>query len=58
MPAMSLRIVDLPDPFAPIRPNVVPSSTSKLTSSRAWNSSKRLARRRKISRSFSVWYCS
>ncbi len=35
MPARSLSIVDLPEPFSPITPNVVPLGTSKDTPSSA-----------------------
>ena len=37
--ARHLSIVDLPEPFSPMRPVVEPSSTSKLTSSSAQNTS-------------------
>ena len=37
--ARQLSMVDLPEPFSPTRPKVVPCSTSKLTPSSAQNSS-------------------
>ena len=43
---MHLSVVDLPHPFSPTSPNVVPRSTSKLTSSTAWNSWNRARRPR------------
>ncbi len=41
-PAMILSSVDLPAPLAPTRPLTFPSTTSKLTSLRAWTAPKRL----------------
>ena len=39
VPAMSLRSVDFPDPFAPTTPKHCPRSTAKLTSFSAWTTS-------------------
>ena len=51
---MHFRRVDLPEPFSPMRPKVVPSSTSRLTSLRAQNSSY-FTRPPEITVCFSVW---
>src|SRR5439155_8526026 len=55
MPATHFSSVDLPDPLAPSRPAVAPSSTSRSMSRRAQNSS-RGTRPKWIARSFRVWY--
>ena len=51
---MHLSSVDLPEPFSPMSPNVVPSGISKETSLSAQNSSY-AARRPRSSAAFSDW---
>ena len=52
---MHLSMVLLPEPFSPMRPNVEPTGTSKLTSFSAQNSSYR-ARRPRMTDAFSDWF--
>ena len=51
---MHLSIVDLPEPFSPMRPNVEPVGMSNETSCSAQNSSK-AARLPRISAAFRDW---